>query len=123
MTCVLKNVLVDEVHCAKLCDLGTAHSAQSLLGWQPVTTGYARAPEQWAGSPVADGGADAWALGVITLAMCTGDCPFLPGEEASEVFPAMVELLGAVTEANWPEHGREPQWGEVGPAQQSGQGP
>ena len=35
----LKNVLVDEHHCAKLCDLGTAHSAQSFLGWQPVTTG------------------------------------------------------------------------------------
>ena len=29
------------------------------------------------------------------------------------MFPAMVELLGAVTEANWPEHGREPQWGKL----------
>ena len=76
----LMNVLVDASHCAKICDLGTAHSAQSLLGSMPITTGYVRAPEQWAGSPDAGSAADAWAVGVIALAMCTGECPFMPGE-------------------------------------------
>ena len=109
----LKSVLVAEHHCAKLGDYGAAHSAQSFLGSLPVTTGYARAPEQWAGSPVVDTGADAWSLGVITLAMCTGECPFLPGEAEDQVFPAMVALLGTVTEANWPGHGSLPQWGKL----------
>ena len=38
------------------------------------------------------------------MAMWSGECPFLPGEELGQVVPAMVRLLGTVTERNWPDH-------------------
>ena len=112
----LKNYLVMADHLVKVCDLGTAHTAQSLLQAEgAICTLYVRSPEALCGEVRrSDLASDAWAVGVLSLMLSTGACPFLelPGcVEASsgrlatnelkdeDHFVAICALLGTVSEA------------------------
>jgi serine/threonine protein kinase len=105
----LSNILVDHEHCAKVADYGTAHCAHRHLSQSPTATGYVRAPEVWAGSPDCHMAGDSWAVGVVALALLTGECPWLtaiPPDASSSsaagvMFREFVLLLGPVTEMNW----------------------
>ena len=75
----MSNILITAGHEAKVGDLGTAHSAHSMLYDSPMTTSYVRAPEIWAGSPTCGYPADSWGVGVIAFSLLSKDSHFLRG--------------------------------------------
>ena len=85
----MKNILADVQHRLKIADFGTAHCAHSCVNpdGEPMTTLYVRAPEVMMGDPSHGRPADYWAVGVIALALSTGEIPFF-SDDVQEVFGA-----------------------------------
>lgn len=107
----MKNLLVGIDHVVKVADLGAAFSASTfLVGSEARTTAYVRAPEVFLGTTTPTASIDSWAVGVVGLALFTGDCPFVHGENDVDVWRAQIKLLGFPTESSWPGHGALPEW-------------
>ena len=105
------NILVSYDDTIKVGDFGTAHCAHTYICPEPMATYYVRSPEQWAAGPKSGWPSDSWAVGVVAMALLTGECPFFAKEDSAEVvFPAMVSLLGSVTDMVWPSHASLSGW-------------
>ena len=113
----LANVLLTWDHTVRLCDYGTAH-AQDYISPDKLCVTYIRPPESVAGSQNKGTPVDAWAVGIIALALFTRRIPTLPptasrGNDADDrtfAFLAAASLLEPITEETWPGHAVLPKW-------------
>ena len=118
----LGNILVGADDTVKVTDFGFAHCAHTFICPDDHhATCYVRSPEQWADCPTSGAPADCWAVGVVSMVLLTGECPFHSERDAAEcVFPAMVSLLGTVTAASWPDHSNLKGWSKLSPFNKAG---
>ena len=122
----LSNLLLSSSHVVKVADMGTAMSARSILAPtdHPVTTLYVQAPEIMLrdGSPGQQCAetVDCWSVGVVAMALWTGELPFIfwpknveSADAEGWTFAAQLRLLGPITEESWPGHDALPRWSEL----------
>ena len=113
----LKNVLVDDEGCAKVCDLGASFCSRTATCscQKDITTGYVRAPEAWLGGAVGPA-ADIWAVGVMGVALYSGRIPWLEESQAAEAWAVIrgaARLIGVLSADVWPDVTALPKWGEL----------
>ena len=94
----LKNVILDPHGDACVCDMGAVCCVRKrgLCSCHEVrTTGCVRAPESWFGAPMR-AAADVWALGVMALALFSGQIPWLRAGEMDE--PDTMTMMSRVAD-------------------------
>ena len=79
----MNNILVGYDNTIKLGDFGTAHCAHTYICPEPLTTYYTRSPEQWADSQNVRPASDSWAVGVVSILLLTGECPFFAERDSA----------------------------------------
>ena len=108
----MKNIALDASHTVKISEFGTAHCKRMFVAPERIGTLYVAPPESFVGGAKVGRLGDSWAVGVVCLALLSGSCPPLEAEASGEpaVFKACVDLLGPITNENWPGHASLSKW-------------
>ena len=106
----LKNMLLCRGGIVQVADVGTSHSAHSVLGLEELTTHYVNAPERWLGQPDIAPPVDIWAWGVMCYMLGNGRCGWLGHDSVEDVFPSLETVVGPIDETSWPGHSAMPKW-------------
>ena len=112
----LSNILLKTGDEVRIADFG-AVTGHTFLTGEKLCVAYIRPPEAILGSERKGPGVDAWAVGLIAIAIYTGKVPTLGSsseekERILQTFCAAFQLLPPITEENWPGHRLLPRWKE-----------